>query len=110
MAVPRIWRGCRCCGLGPAGLSWKSATSGTAPEPDGAVVVRRRLAGRRADGETCRMDRARDGHDEGPHRWLEDVTGPAALDGVRARNAETVRELAGTGRFAELRASIRQGP
>jgi len=48
-------------------------------------------------------------HDEvvdDPYRWLEDVTGPAALDWVRARNAETIGALTGRPRFAELRTEI----
>jgi prolyl oligopeptidase len=49
-----------------------------------------------------------DGPDQDPYRWLEDVTGPAALDWVRERNAETVGELAGGARFQDLRTEIRQ--
>lgn len=45
---------------------------------------------------------------EDPHAWLESVTGEAALAWVRERNAETVAELTGTPRFAELRDQIRQ--
>jgi prolyl oligopeptidase len=51
---------------------------------------------------------APNGVDDDPYLWLEDVTGPAALDWVRARNAETVAELSGGARFRELRAEIRQ--
>ena len=40
--------------------------------------------------------------------WLEDVTGPEALDWVRARSAETLAELSGSARFASLRDGIRQ--
>ena len=51
-----------------------------------------------------------DAHDAGvdPYLWLEDVTGPAALDWARERNAETLGELSGSARFAELRTEIRQ--
>ncbi len=43
-----------------------------------------------------------------PYQWLEEVTGPAALDWVRERNAETLGELSGRARFAELRDEVRQ--
>ncbi|HEY7011767.1 MAG TPA: S9 family peptidase, partial [Streptosporangiaceae bacterium] len=45
--------------------------------------------------------------DTDPYRWLEEVTGPAALDWVRARNAESLRQLSGP-RFEGLRTEIRQ--
>jgi prolyl oligopeptidase len=54
------------------------------------------------------MSQAHDGPDGDPYRWLEDVTGPAALDWVRDRNAETVGELSGGIRFQDLRTEIRQ--
>jgi prolyl oligopeptidase len=54
------------------------------------------------------MTHANDGVDEDPYLWLEDVTGSAALDWVRARNAETVAELSGSATFQELRDEIRQ--
>jgi prolyl oligopeptidase len=41
-----------------------------------------------------------------PFLWLEEVTGDAALDWARARNDETFAELAGTDRYAELKAQI----
>ncbi len=40
-------------------------------------------------------------HDD-PHLWLEDIDDPSALDWVRARNAVTEAELAGTAEFARL--------
>jgi prolyl oligopeptidase len=43
-----------------------------------------------------------------PYLWLEDVTGERALEWVRARNDETVAELAGTDRFEGLRGEIRE--
>jgi prolyl oligopeptidase len=46
--------------------------------------------------------------DEDPFQWLEDVTGDAALDWVRARNAETLGELTGGERFDQLRDRIRE--
>jgi prolyl oligopeptidase len=46
--------------------------------------------------------------DEDPFLWLEDVIGEAALDWVRARNAETLGELTGGERFERLRAEIRE--
>jgi prolyl oligopeptidase len=46
-------------------------------------------------------------HDD-PYLWLEDVTGPDALDWARARNAETIAKLATGTRFEELRAEILQ--
>ncbi len=46
--------------------------------------------------------------EEDPYLWLEDVTGPAALDWVRDRNAETVGKLSGSIRFQDLRTEIRQ--
>ena len=49
------------------------------------------------------MSEAPDGADEDPYRWLEDVTGSAALDWVRERNAETVAQFSGEPGFEELR-------
>jgi prolyl oligopeptidase len=46
--------------------------------------------------------------DDDPFIWLEDVTGEAALDWVRERNAATLGELEGRPRFAELRDEIRE--
>jgi prolyl oligopeptidase len=46
--------------------------------------------------------------DEDPYLWLEDVTGEEALAWVRARNAETVEELTGGGRFTGLRDELRE--
>jgi prolyl oligopeptidase len=43
-----------------------------------------------------------------PYQWLEEVTGPAALDWVRERNAETLGQLSGRARFAELRDEVRR--
>ncbi|MFD1815155.1 prolyl oligopeptidase family serine peptidase [Rhodococcus gannanensis] len=43
-----------------------------------------------------------------PHLWLEDVTGDAALDWVRARNADTVAEYAESAEFTGLRDRIRE--
>jgi prolyl oligopeptidase len=43
-----------------------------------------------------------------PYRWLEDVTGAAALDWVRARNAATLGALSGGDRFASLRDEARE--
>ena len=60
------------------------------------------------------MSQVHDGADDDPYRWLEDVTGPAALDWARERNAETVAEMKGEGeagggsRLADLRIQIRQ--
>src|SRR5450432_1051611 len=53
------------------------------------------------------MSEARDAPDD-PYLWLEDVTGPAALDWVRDRGAEATGRLAGGSRFLELRAGIHQ--
>jgi prolyl oligopeptidase len=41
-----------------------------------------------------------------PHLWLEDVTGEAALDWVRERNADTLGRLAQGERFESLRTEI----
>ncbi len=41
-----------------------------------------------------------------PHLWLEDVSGDEPLAWVRARNAETLAELAASARFTELREEI----
>jgi prolyl oligopeptidase len=54
------------------------------------------------------MSQAHDRADDDRYRWLEDVTGPAALDWVRERNAQTTGELSGGARFEELRTEIRQ--
>ena len=54
------------------------------------------------------MSQPQEAPDEDPYRWLEDVTGLAALDWVRDRNAETVGELTGSSRFQDLRAEIRE--
>jgi prolyl oligopeptidase len=44
--------------------------------------------------------------DDDPFLWLEEVTGDEALDWARARNDEAFAELAGTGRYAELKTQI----
>jgi prolyl oligopeptidase len=54
------------------------------------------------------MSTAHDAFDDDPYLWLEEVTGPAALDWVRARSAEATAALGGGARFAELRDGIRQ--
>jgi prolyl oligopeptidase len=43
-----------------------------------------------------------------PYLWLEEVTGDEPLAWVRARNAETLADLAASERFAELREEIRE--
>src|SRR5579859_7963621 len=43
-----------------------------------------------------------------PYRWLEDVTGTAALDWVRDRNAAALAALAHGPRFDSLRAGARE--
>lgn len=43
---------------------------------------------------------------EDPYLWLEDVTGEKALAWVRARNAESEKELAGTPAFAQIERGI----
>jgi prolyl oligopeptidase len=45
---------------------------------------------------------------EDPYRWLEDVTGTAALDWVRDRNAAALSTLATGSRFDSLRAEARE--
>ena len=45
---------------------------------------------------------------EDPYRWLEDVTGTAALDWFWARNDVTLGALSGGPRFASLRAEARE--
>jgi prolyl oligopeptidase len=54
------------------------------------------------------MSQAHDATDDDPYRWLEEVTGPTALDWVRERNAATVAGLTGGTRFGDLRTEIRQ--
>ena len=54
------------------------------------------------------MSQAHDQADDDRYRWLEDVTGSAALDWVRERNAESVTALTGGSRFESLRSQIRQ--
>ena len=53
-------------------------------------------------GDINKPDPAR----EDPHLWLEDVTGEKALAWVKARNAESTRELAEAPGFAELKADL----
>jgi prolyl oligopeptidase len=53
------------------------------------------------------MNHAHEVPDADPYLWLEDVTGQAALDWVKERNAEAVKLLSGE-RFEDLRAEIRQ--
>jgi prolyl oligopeptidase len=48
------------------------------------------------------------GADQDPYLWLEEVTGDAALDWVRDRNARSVAELAEGPRFRGLQAEIRE--
>lgn len=43
-----------------------------------------------------------------PYLWLEDVSGPTALDWVTARNAETVGPLTSGARFERLRTELRE--
>src|SRR5260370_40290959 len=62
----------------------------------------------RAGCQTGRMTQAHDAPGEDPYLWLEDVTGPVALDWVRARKAERVAELSGGTRFEQLRTQIRE--
>ena len=45
------------------------------------------------------MNQAHDTPEVDPYQWLEDVTGPAALDWVRDRNAKTLGELSHSARF-----------
>jgi prolyl oligopeptidase len=42
------------------------------------------------------------------YQWLEDVTGTAALDWVRERNAEALATLSDSARFEDLRTELRQ--
>ncbi len=42
-----------------------------------------------------------------PYAWLEDVSGEASLDWVKARNAKAEAELAATPEFKRLEADIR---
>ena len=42
------------------------------------------------------------------YQWLEDVTGAAALDWVRERNAEALATLSDSARFEDLRTELRQ--
>ncbi|MEO5629084.1 MAG: prolyl oligopeptidase family serine peptidase [Thermomonas sp.] len=44
---------------------------------------------------------------EDPYAWLEDVTAERSMDWVRARNARTEAELAGTPEFKEMETAIR---
>ncbi len=44
--------------------------------------------------------------EEDPYLWLEDVSGEKALDWVRARNAESGKELAEASGFAALKADL----
>ncbi len=43
---------------------------------------------------------------EDPYLWLEDVTGEKALDWVKARNAESMKELGGDPRFERLKGEV----
>ncbi|MEO6154160.1 MAG: S9 family peptidase, partial [Thermomonas sp.] len=42
-----------------------------------------------------------------PYAWLEDVTAERSMDWVKAHNAKTEAELAGTPEFAEMETAIR---
>jgi prolyl oligopeptidase len=46
--------------------------------------------------------------DDDPFSWLEDVTGDAALDWVRERNAAALAAFAGGARFTALQSEIRE--
>ena len=50
---------------------------------------------------------AQNAPDGDPYAWLEDVQGDKALDWVRARNARTETEIAGTPAFKALEGQIR---
>src|SRR6266851_4282174 len=54
------------------------------------------------------MSQAHEVTAEDPYRWLEDVTGTAALDWVRDRNAAALSTLATGSRFDSLRAEARE--
>src|SRR5215472_14798386 len=54
------------------------------------------------------MSQENDAGGEDPYRWLEDVTGTAALDWVRERNAVSLGRLSGGARFASLQSEIRE--
>ena len=54
------------------------------------------------------MSQAHEVTEQDPYRWLEDVTGSAALDWVRAHNEVTLASLSGGARFASLRAEARE--
>ena len=54
------------------------------------------------------MSQAHEVTEDDPYRWLEDVTGTAALDWVRDRNEVTLGALSGGPRFASLRAEARE--
>jgi prolyl oligopeptidase len=54
------------------------------------------------------MSQAHEVAEQDPYQWLEDVTGPEALDWVRARNEVTLAALSGGARFASLRAEARE--
>ena len=55
----------------------------------------------------CRVqDKKTDSPAEDAYLWLEDVTGEKALEWVRARNAESTKEIAESGEFDRLRADL----
>jgi prolyl oligopeptidase len=54
------------------------------------------------------MSSAHAAPDVDPYRWLEEVTGEAALGWVAERSAKTIGELSGGRRFQDLRTEIRQ--
>src|SRR5262249_20687196 len=78
------------------------------PAPD--VLPRRRAGGLRIPprGTLGSMSQAHEITEEDPHRWLEDVTGTAALDWVRERNADSLGGLASGPRFTSLQTEIRE--
>jgi prolyl oligopeptidase len=54
------------------------------------------------------MSQAHEVAEEDPYRWLEEVTGAAALDWVRERNTAALAALSGSPRFHSLRAEARE--
>src|SRR5215468_2069637 len=93
----------RCCcatSRRPAGSADRPAVPAGGPGPLAAALAPGR--------HTCRMSDAHAVPEADRYQWLEDVTGAAALDWVRERNAEALATLSDSARFEELRTEIRE--
>src|SRR5215467_11715436 len=99
-------------GGGPRSISASAAPFRSSPPTPGSFRTRRSsspvLKTPAPGRHTCRMSDAHAVPEADRYQWLEDVTGAAALDWVRERNAEALATLSDSARFEDLRTELRQ--